>query len=237
MSHWKRLYCNVLETAMYKDWTTLHWTSMYSKFYFYFVIRWFKVKLLLASDLYNTFKFFQKKHEMVLSAFINAIDWNSQTTWFTGNRNGTNVCVSQRQSRRNVTDLMLLSVDGDTDESPWEVPYESANTNQYSTDIEESLKAYKPNGSYQVSGCLVLMHWMVQLVLLLMSVSIWELIATNLCQCCNTDPLWEFSSIFELTGRHRWWPCDCLSTKLVAGSYALSTGDIIALVMTCLLYV
>ena len=53
---------------------------------------------------------------------------------------------------------MLLSVDGDTDESPWDVPYQSATTNQYSTDIEESLKSFKPKNS-ELVGCLfVLFH-------------------------------------------------------------------------------
>lgn len=47
--------------------------------------------------------------------------------------------------------VSVVSVDGDTDESPWTTPYDSADSNQYSADIQESLKAYRPNGTYKVS--------------------------------------------------------------------------------------
>lgn len=48
----------------------------------------------------------------------------------------------QRQNRSSA-DTMFLSVDGDAEDSPWTSSYEVATVNQYSTDVEESLKAYK----------------------------------------------------------------------------------------------
>ncbi|XP_067932021.1 inactive histone-lysine N-methyltransferase 2E-like isoform X2 [Watersipora subatra] len=47
---------------------------------------------------------------------------------------------------------LLLSVDGDTEEFPWNAIYEQASNNQYSTDIEECLKSYKPDTSSQLVG-------------------------------------------------------------------------------------
>lgn len=48
----------------------------------------------------------------------------------------------QRQNKGS-TDTVFLSVDGDAEESPWTVSYESAAYNQYSADVEEALKHHK----------------------------------------------------------------------------------------------
>ncbi|KAF6018882.1 KMT2E [Bugula neritina] len=66
----------------------------------------------------------------------------------------TNSALRTKKKSKRSEDSGLLSVDGETEESPWTVPYDQADSNQYSADIQESLKAYRTKANHQLASVL-----------------------------------------------------------------------------------